>query len=86
MPTDGICTFQQVAQETVKFGLDKADERIRQLGDGVRDACRDRGLRVVAAPGYEAPGVVVVYNSDGSMFSVRGTELRKALPRPGDGD
>lgn len=41
------------------------------LGDRVRALLREKGFRSVAAPGFEAPGVVVCYTEDDGIQSAR---------------
>lgn len=66
MPTDALRTFRDVVRETEEFGLKKAEAECWRLGNGVRKILADRGFRSLAAPGFEAPGVAVVYAPDGS--------------------
>ncbi len=69
MPTDAITTFRDVVQETERFGLAKAEEEFWKLGMGVRGVLKDRGYESVAAPGYEAPGVAVVYANNDPTYA-----------------
>ena len=39
----------------------------QQLGDAVREMMTRRGFKSVAAPGFQAPGVVVSYTEDADM-------------------
>ena len=71
MPTDAITTFRDVVQETERFGLGKAEEEFWKLGMGVRGVLKDRGYESVAAPGFEAPGVAVVYANDDPTYAGR---------------
>ncbi len=46
---------------------------------------RERGIRSVAAPGFEAPGVVVSYTGDagmhnGSAFAAAGLQIAAGVP------
>ncbi|KAJ8612579.1 hypothetical protein CTAYLR_007206 [Chrysophaeum taylorii] len=66
MPTDAIRAFRDVVFETENFGLDKAQDACWRLGMGVRDVLKDRGFKSVAADGFEAPGVAVVFAPDAS--------------------
>lgn len=68
MPTDALRTFRDVAHETEEFGLKKSETEIWRLGNGVRKILADRGFRTLAAPGFEAAGVAVVYAPDASYF------------------
>jgi len=69
MPTDAIRLFRDVVKETEAFGLKKAEAEIWRLGNGVRAVLADRGFTSVAAPGFEAPGVAVVYANNDPTFA-----------------
>ena len=85
MPTDGIRTLQQVMAETEAFGLDAAQTAQFDLGTRVRALLSERGFASVAAPGFEAPGVVVSYTGDpdihnGSKFAGLGLQIAAGVP------
>ena len=85
MPTDGIRTLQQVMVETEAFGLDAAQTAQFDLGTRVRALLSERGFASVAAPGFEAPGVVVSYTGDpdihnGSKFAGLGLQIAAGVP------
>jgi aspartate aminotransferase-like enzyme len=63
LPTDALVTFRDVVRETAAFGFGRARQRMMTLGQDVRAALAARGLRSVAAAGFESPGVVVFYAS-----------------------
>ena len=68
MPTDALVTFRDVMLETQKFGFDKARDGAWELSKMVRSMmCDEKGLVSVAAPGFEAPGVVVVHTNDAAV-------------------
>ena len=69
MPTDALARVRDVMLETRAYGFDKVRDEQQQLGDAVRALMAQRGLRSVAAPGFEAPGVVVCYTDDAEMQS-----------------
>lgn len=64
MPTDSLVKLCEVMQEAEAYGLDKLREEQTQLGKEVRALLKARGFPSVAAPGFEAPGVVVSYTTD----------------------
>jgi aspartate aminotransferase-like enzyme len=71
--------------ETVAFGLDEAERRQWELGGRVRALLGNAGFPSVAAPGYEAPGVVVCYTDDptiqnGSRFADAGIQMAAGVP------
>jgi len=83
LPTDALVTFNEVAQETVKFGLPEAKAKIVELGEKMRNAVTKRGFKVLAAPGFEAPGVVVVYTPDkeiAAKFKAQGIQVASGVP------
>ena len=59
MPTDGLRDFHKIFMETLTFGLPELKEGQLNLGWKAREAIDTRGLTSVAAPGYQAPGVLV---------------------------
>ncbi len=69
MPTEALRQFRDAAQETVNLGLDHVRERQQTLGQRVRALLAEHGYASVAAPGFEAPGVVVSYTSDADLSS-----------------
>jgi len=84
MPTDALVTFRDVMLETQQFGFAKAAESAWELGTIVREMmCDEKGLVSVAAPGYQAPGVVVVHTSDAAVagkFIKAGTQIAAGVP------
>src|SRR5690606_34276718 len=68
--TDGLRRLRDVMNETREFGFEKARERQIELGRRVRALLTERGFPSVAAPGFEAPCVVVSY-----------TDIRDLVPR-----
>ncbi len=85
MPTDALLIFRDVMRATEAYGFDKARAQQQELGDRVRAMLADRGIQSVAAPGYEAPGVVVSYTSDpaiksGARFAEQGLQIAAGVP------
>ena len=64
LPTDALMTFRNVIKETEAFGIAKTKAEMLRLGQSVRDALKKRGFKSVAADGFAAPGVVVVYDNE----------------------
>ena len=71
MPTDALATLRDVMAETAAYGFDKVKAEQQALGQGVRALLAHHGHVSVAAPGFEAPGVVVSYTDDEAMSSTR---------------
>lgn len=69
MPTDALARVRDVMLETRAYGFDQVRDEQQQLGDAVRSMMTQRGFKSVAAPGFQAPGVVVCYTDDAEMQS-----------------
>jgi len=85
MPTDALTAFRDVVQETEDYGFDEVRAEQQELGDRVRALLTNRGFQSVAAPGFEAPGVVVSYTDDpgieaGSKFAQQGLQIAAGVP------
>jgi len=85
MPTNSLRRFRDVMQETAAYGFDKVKAEQQELGDKVRALLASKGIKSVAAKGFEAPGVVVCYTTDasvqnGSKFSVQGLQIAAGVP------
>jgi len=85
MPTDALTAFRDVMKETEAYGFEKVRDEQQELGDRVRALLADRGFQSVAAPGFEAPGVVVFYTDDpqikaGSKFAQQGLQIAAGVP------
>lgn len=85
MPTDALRQFRDALHETRDWGLERARDAQWALGSEVRAMFAGKGLRSVAAPGFEAPGVVVEYTSDpevqsGRKFLAEGVQIAAGVP------
>jgi aspartate aminotransferase-like enzyme len=85
LPTDALMAFCNVMKETEQYGFDKLREAQKELGDRVREVLAARGIKSVAAKGYEAPGVVVAYTDDpgiqnGKKFTELGIQIAAGVP------
>ena len=69
MPTDALRKVRDTMLETKAYGFAKVKVEQQQLGDKVRAMFKSRGIKSVAATGFEAPGVVVSYTEDAGMQS-----------------
>ncbi len=67
MPTDALTRLREVMQETRAYGFDKVRAEQQALGDKVRALFESKGIRSVAAKGFQAPGVVVSYTEDAGI-------------------
>jgi len=85
MPTDALVKFHDVMMETKTYGFDKVREEQLELGRKVRSSLAERGIKSVAAKGFEAPGVVVSYTDDpeiqmGKKFAAQGMQIAAGVP------
>ncbi|NNL17435.1 MAG: alanine--glyoxylate aminotransferase family protein [Boseongicola sp.] len=85
MPTDALVKFRDTMLETQAIGFDTVKEQQLELGSKVRALLSEAGIPSVAAPGFEAPGVVVSYTDDpdiqnGSKFSAQGMQIAAGVP------
>ncbi|MBP8149956.1 MAG: alanine--glyoxylate aminotransferase family protein [Limnohabitans sp.] len=69
LPTDALLRLRDAMVETDAYGFDKVREEQMALGRAVRQLLAERGFPSVAAPGFEAPGVVVSYTTDPDIQS-----------------
>jgi len=85
MPTDALKKFRDTMKETEAYGFDKVRQEQLELGREVRQLFEGRGYRSVAAPGFQAPGVVVSYTDDpdiqnGRKFLEQGLQIAAGVP------
>ena len=85
MPTDALAQLRDAMQETAAYGFEKVRAEQWELGTRVRALLESRGIRSVAAEGFQAPGVVVSYTSDdglstGAKFAAVGVQSAAGVP------
>ena len=85
MPTDALRIFATVMEETEAYGFDRMRARQEELGSKVRALLESKGIKSVAAPGFQAPGVVVSYTEDegiktGKKFAEMGIQIAAGVP------
>ncbi len=85
LPTDALRSFRDAMRETEARGLENVRAAQQELGDRVRALLTAKGIQSVAAPGFEAPGVVVSYTQDpdiqnGKKFAERGLQIAAGVP------
>lgn len=71
MPTDALMVLRDVMAEAEACGFENLRAAQQTLGDRVRAMLTEKGFKSVAAPGFEAPGVVVCYTDDDGIQSAR---------------
>ena len=92
MPTDAILGLRDAMAETKAMGFEAAKAAQWALGRAVRALLEGRGVTSVAAPGFQAPGVVVSYTDDadvqnGSKFKALGMQIAAGVPlQVGEGE
>ncbi len=69
MPTDALTRTREVMLETEAYGFEKLRTEQWELGRKARAMLESKGFRSVAAPGFQAPGVVVSYTDDAGLHS-----------------
>ncbi|MFQ3324897.1 MAG: aspartate aminotransferase-like enzyme [Pseudomonadales bacterium] len=85
MPTDALKQFRDTIKETEVFGFDNIKQAQLELGRRVRELLTSKGIASVAAEGFEAPGVVVSYTSEGDIqngkkFMAEGLQIAAGVP------
>jgi aspartate aminotransferase-like enzyme len=85
MPTDTLMRLRDVMEETRAYGFDRVRAEQMELGARVRALLAGKGFRSVAAPGFEAPSVVVMYTEDdgihsGAKFAAAGLQTAAGVP------
>ena len=85
MPTDSLARLRDAMTELERFGFNNAKAAQQELGDKVRRILVDKGMPSVAAPGFQAPTVVVSYTDDkdvqsGSKFIGVGLQTAAGVP------
>jgi aspartate aminotransferase-like enzyme len=83
MPTDSLRRLRDLMRETEKAGFEKLRERQIELGQRVRKLLAERGFPSVAAPGFEAPCVVVSYTQHADIvarFAKAGAQVAAGVP------
>ncbi len=85
MPTDALRRFRDIMLETREYGYAKVKQNQLELGQKVRAMLKSKGIKSVAAEGFEAPGVVVSYTQDGEIqtgkkFGAIGMQIAAGVP------
>lgn len=85
VPTDALVGLRDAMNETRALGFEEARAAQYRLGDEVRALLREKGIRILAAEGFGAPGVVVAYTPDadiqnGSKFAAQGLQIAAGVP------
>ena len=93
MPTDALRRLRDMMKEAEACGFDQLRAAQQELGDKVRALLVGKGIKSVAAEGFQAPGVIVSYTEDagiqnGKKFLDAGIQFAAGVPlkcdEPGD--
>jgi aspartate aminotransferase-like enzyme len=84
-PTDGLAQLRDAMAETRAMGFDEAKAAQVEMGRRVRGLLEGRGIRSVAAPGFQAPCVVVSYTDHADWqntkaFAAQGLQVAAGVP------
>ena len=85
LPTDALTVMRDVMLETERYGFEAVRLEQQALGRQVRELLVGQGFKSVAAPGFEAPGVVVSFTTDpdiqsGKKFLGLGLQIAAGVP------
>lgn len=85
MPTDTLAEVRDQMREAFSYGLPALKAAQMELGRAARASLEQRGAKSVAAPGFQAPGVVVSYTRDpdiqnGKKFVAQGMQIAAGVP------
>lgn len=85
MPTDALTRTRDVMMETRTYGFGRLRDEQAEIGRRVRAMFASHGIKSVAAPGFEAPGVVVAFTDDpglhtGKAFLAEGLQTAAGVP------
>ena len=85
LPTDGLTQLREAMQDTAAFGFDAARAAQQAIGARVRALLEARGIRSVAAAGFQAPCVIVSYTERNDFqntqaFAKQGLQVAAGVP------
>jgi aspartate aminotransferase-like enzyme len=85
MPTDALKGLRDMMLEMKEMGFDQLKAAQWEQGEKVRALLAAKGVRSVAAEGFQAPGVVVSYTDNpevqsGRAFAGRGVQIAAGVP------
>jgi len=85
LPTDGLRRLEEMMAEAEADGFERLREAQIALGERIRALLVAKGFASVAAPGFQAPCVVVSYTDDaeihsGKKFMAEGLQIAAGVP------
>ena len=85
LPTDGLTQLRDAMHETAAFGFDAARAAQQAIGTRVRALLEARGIKSVAAAGFQAPCVIVSHTERNDFqntqaFAKQGLQIAAGVP------
>ena len=85
LPTDGLTQLRDAMQEAAAFGFDAARAAQQAIGTRVRALLEARGIKSVAAAGFQAPCVIVSHTERGDFqntqaFAKQALQIAAGVP------
>jgi aspartate aminotransferase-like enzyme len=85
MPTDSLVGLRNTMREAEGYGFAKLKTAQQTLGNQARALLEAKGYKSVAAPGFQAPCVIVSYTTDtelhnGKKFAAQGLQIAPGVP------
>lgn len=82
VPTDAIIQFSNAVEETLDFGLKKAEKNAIYIGTEIRKVLESKGFNSIANEGYKSPTVVVSQCKENMVeyFKSKGIQVTGFVP------
>lgn len=82
VPTDSIIEFSKTIEETLEFGLDKAQNNAKYIGKEIRKFLENKGFNSIAQDNYKSPTVIVSQceNNMVDYFKQKGIQVTGFVP------
>tara|TARA_B110000971_G_scaffold157949_1_gene161311 strand:- start:1615 stop:1971 length:357 start_codon:yes stop_codon:yes gene_type:complete len=82
VPTDAIIQFSDNVEETIDFGLKKAENNAKYIGKELRNIIESKGYNSIAEDKYKSPTVIVSQCKDNMVehFKEKGVQVTGFVP------
>tara|TARA_Y100000389_G_C17401162_1_gene485399 strand:- start:160 stop:1248 length:1089 start_codon:yes stop_codon:yes gene_type:complete len=82
VPTDAIIQFSDTVEETINFGLKKAENNAKYIGKELRNIIESKGYNSIAEDKYKSPTVIVSQCKDNMVeyFKEKGVQVTGFVP------
>ncbi len=82
VPTDSIIKFSKTVEETLDFGLNKAENNAKYIGKEIRNLLESKGFNSIASDKYKSPTVIVSQckNNMVEYFKEKGIQVTGFVP------